>query len=75
MDKPKYRRSMNKLDWFTSEKAELDLDMGGNGELPSNCPRCNGLLDFGRATQDKAGIAIIATVLICRDCRNVVELD
>jgi len=46
-------------------------NMGGNGMLPSHCFKCDGILDFKRvAIKDK-----METVLKCRKCGNILEID
>lgn len=35
-----------------------EINTIGNGKLPSTCPNCNGLLDFGKINEDE---------LICRN--------
>lgn len=57
---------MSKLAKLMEHNNVVVRDLGGNGILPANCI-CKGKLDFARVN-DK-------TVLKCRDCGLVVQID
>lgn len=55
------------IELLEHDSFNLNVNLEGNGTLPAYCNHCKGKLDFVRINNK--------TVLKCRDCNEIVQLD